>query len=458
MRGLNSALKRSCLRKNDIFYLFTIMLLGILIRIFFIFKVINYPISDFYVYQNIATNIFLHKGHTYLGQPIAFQPMGYPTALGYFYRLLGSNNIFFGKVFNIILSILTLIVLLLLLLKLVHTRLSIYLSYIMIIFIPNYIAYNNVLGSEILITLLFSIIIYLQVCSFNATIRYTLIGLFTGIAALTKPFFLVYPFILAVIEWLHYKNIKNSLKTISICFIFLCLVVSPWTYRNYKKFKLFIPISYNGGYVLFINNNENNTSGAWMPLSSIDVSENVKFKFLKVGLKYGFPDKNEESQVMLNPHLENIFKEESQKWILNHPYKFLNLGIIRVHNTFFNGTGDIYEWAISNNSMNTFTKLLKSNFFHAFFDNYIYVMSFCGFIYVLFNFKNIIIALFKKGLTVNYEISIPFLNIVFFILIIFVFEGQPRYNFPILFLFAICTANYMERIFNFINKLRKENY
>ncbi|WP_368487515.1 hypothetical protein [Clostridium sp. BJN0013] len=262
MIPFNKIFKNNYLKNNDIFYLFIITCLGIFIRTFFIITVSNYPKSDFYTYQDIATNIFLHKGHSYLGKPIAFQPMGYTMSLGYFYSLFGLNNILLGKIFNVILSSITLIIFLLILLKLMHNRLSIYLSCIIITFIPNYIAYNNVLGAEVLITFLFSIVIYLQICDFNNTLKYIIIGIFTGVAALTKPFFLMYPFILTLINWINYKNIKSSIKVLLSTFVFLCLVIAPWTYRNYKAYGLFIPVSYNGGYVLFINNNQNNTTGA----------------------------------------------------------------------------------------------------------------------------------------------------------------------------------------------------
>jgi hypothetical protein len=273
------------------------------------------------------------------------------------------------------------------------------------------------------------------------------------VAALTKPFFLVYPVILVIIDWIRYKNIKNSLKLFFTSFIFLSLIIAPWAYRNYINFKLFIPVSYNGGYVLFINNNENNVSGAWMPLSSIDISENANTQFLKAGFNYRASNSNDENQVLLNPKLESIFKTEAIKWILNHPQKFFYLGIIRIHNTFFNGAGDVYEWAIDNKSVSKISTFLNTNFLHKLLNKYIYILSFCGFIYVALNFKNIIISLFKNQYKINYKISIPFFNILFFILISFVFEGQPRYNFPVLFLFSICMINYMEKILKLIKRL-----
>ncbi|WP_368487516.1 hypothetical protein [Clostridium sp. BJN0013] len=185
-----------------------------------------------------------------------------------------------------------------------------------------------------------------------------------------------------------------------------------------------------------------------MPLSSIHVPEDVNAKLLR--LNFDYKNSYKQNEILLNPNLEPVFKDEAKKWILNHPDKFFKLGIIRVRNTFFKGAADIYEWAIDSVSPKRANKLLRTNFIHLVFDRYIYILSFGGFIYVLFNLKNVLLSLFFNKYKLNYEISIPFFNIAFFILIPFVFEGQPRYNFPVLFLLAICTTNYIEKIFNFI--------
>ncbi|MCS4524003.1 glycosyltransferase family 39 protein [Clostridium botulinum] len=131
---------------------------------------------------------------------------------------MGSNDIILGKILNVIFSSITLIIILNILLKVFHNKKLIYITLFIITFLPNYIAYNNVLGSEVLITLLLSIIIYLQLCNFNNKFRYAIIGLFIGLATLTKPFFILYPVIIAITEWLKNKNIKETFK------IFLSLI------------------------------------------------------------------------------------------------------------------------------------------------------------------------------------------------------------------------------------------
>ncbi|EPS47648.1 hypothetical protein CFSAN002369_21398 [Clostridium botulinum CFSAN002369] len=274
------------------------------------------------------------KGHYYLGKPIAFQPMGYPFALGIFYRLMGSNDIILGKILNVIFSSITLIIILNILLKVFHNKKLIYITLFIITFLPNYIAYNNVLGSEVLITLLLSIIIYLQLCNFNNKFRYAIIGLFIGLATLTKPFFILYPVIIAITEWLKNKNIKETFKIFFISYSIVFLIVAPWTYRNYKHFNLLVPVSYNGGYVLFINNNSNNQNGAWMRISDIDLSNKMKNKFKEYKFYYKGSIENEINQVMLKPELNNIFGQEGKKWILHHPNKFIKMGMLRTKNTF----------------------------------------------------------------------------------------------------------------------------
>ncbi|NFM45720.1 hypothetical protein FDB72_06150 [Clostridium botulinum] len=429
--------------KNKI-YFGIITFLGVLVRIFFILKVPCYPISDFQRYQQIATNIFMGKGHYYLGRPIAFQPMGYPFTLGYFYKLIGSNDIVLGKALNVLFSSITLIIILKILFKIYNNLVIIYVTYVIITFLPNYIVYNNVLGSEILITLLISAIIYLQLCDFNNRCRYIIIGFFIGLATLTKPFFALYPAIISIIEWLKNRNVKEASKLFFISLTIMCMIIAPWTYRNYKNFNLLIPISYNGGYVLFINNNDNNKNGAWMQIANIDISDKLKKQFKKYNFNYRTIVEDEVDQVMLKPELNDLFKKEAKKWIINNPIKFIKIGTIRVKNTFFNGAGDIYQWGTNGAEEKNNLFILKSNYMRYFSNYYIYILSFFGFFYIIYNLKNILISFFKKNSNISYIESILFFNILYFIFISFVFEGQQRYNFPILFLCAISMTKFID--------------
>ncbi|MFZ5968846.1 MAG: ArnT family glycosyltransferase [Bacillota bacterium] len=424
---------------REILYILFITALGIYLRIWWIKNIPTKPIFDFETYQEIATNIFHHVGHTYRGEPIAFQGMGYPTALGYFYRLMGNNEEWTAKVFNVILSSLTLSGTYFILLKLTKRKFVIYFSYTMIALLPNYIAYNNVISTEVFITFIFVAIILLQLYVFHNFIRYPLMGVFIGAAALTKPFFLAYPVVAAVGYWLREKELKKTgimFAAVTLCMV---LAVAPWTYRNYVKFGRFIPVSYNSGYVFYINNNANNTTGAWMPIKDIYASPVLREKIDEI-LEGGARSEK------VAHELEVIFKPEAKKWIRNHPGDFVKVGLLRIKATFFSGAWDIDAWAMNEfKEKQTFWKkevdyLRSMNAFRGLTDIIIYLISSFGLLYMIINIKNVIWGLLKKKKTLHNVIIIPTLNIGFFTAIYFVFEGQARYNFPVLFLLVIATG------------------
>lgn len=423
-------------------YIIILTFIGIFLKILWILNINCIPISDFATYQKIATNIFMNKGNSYMGVPIAFQSPGYTITLGCFYKLFSNNSILLGEILNVVLSSLTLIVILFILLKLFTSTPAILLAYTLTALNINYIAYNSVLGSEILFTFLFALIILLELSDISFLKKYILIGFVLALSALTKPNFLIYILVIFAADWLKDKDLRLNIKKFFIISIVFIIFLTPWTYRNFKAYHQLIPVSYNGGYVLFINNNNNNTTGAWMPISQIHTSKETQNKLKKAGFKNTKSVDFEVNQVMLMPKLENIFSNEATNWILSHPIRFFKLGIHRISNTFFSGAADIYMWCIPNYKNNNFIySLVKSNNFKKLSDFNINFLSICGLIYILINIKNIIKGIFNSNISIDYVVSIPVINLLFFGITTFVFEGQARYNFPILFISTICFSN-----------------
>lgn len=423
-------------------YIIILTFIGIFFKILWIMNIKCNPISDFAIYQKIATNIFMNKGNSYMGVPVAFQAPGYTMALGYFYKLFSSNSIIFGEILNVALSSLTLIIIFFILLKLFNSIPAILLAYTLTALNINYITYNSVLGSEILFTFLFTLIILLEISNIKFLKKYMLIGFVLALSALTKPNFLIYILVLFAVDWLKDKDIKLSIKKSFITLTVFLIFLAPWTYRNFKAYHQLMPVSYNGGYVLFINNNDNNATGAWMPISQIHTSKETSRKLKKAGFKYTKSVDFEVQQVMLMPKLQNIFSNEANNWILAHPIKFFKLGIHRLKNTFFSGASDVYIWAIpSYKSKNPIYSLVQFNNFKKLSNFNINFLSICGLIYILINIKNIIKGISNRNINIDYVVSIPVINLLFFGIITFVFEGQARYNFPVLFISIICFSN-----------------
>ncbi|MBB6215598.1 4-amino-4-deoxy-L-arabinose transferase-like glycosyltransferase [Anaerosolibacter carboniphilus] len=444
---------RDVYHKLGLAYVAFITILGIHLRLWWINNIPTKPVFDFETYQEIATNIFHRLGHSFRGEPIAFQGMGYPTVLGILYRIMGSNDLYIAKIFHVILSSLTLIIAYFIFHKLFQRRAAVYLAYTIMALLPNYLAYNNVISTEAFFTFLLTAIIFLQLYFPEKRWSYILLGGFTGIAALTKPFFMAYPVIIAVAFWLKKKNLKETLIQFGMVFLIMALMIAPWTYRNYQKFGRLIPISYNSGYVLFINNNGNNTTGAWMSPQDAEAPAEVHQKINEI-----LKDGNRSEKIAHD--LEPVIKAAVKEWIKKHPTEFMKLGILRLKATFFNGAWDINAWAMnelewSDTEWKEVEYLRNMNFFRGMNDWIIYTLSAFGFLYVLANVKNILVGLFKKEHLVKDRIILSVLNIAFFVAICFVYEGQARYNYPVLFFFIIALVDTVGAITSH-NKVERE--
>ncbi len=414
-----------------------ITLVAVLFRIIWMKNVPSTPIFDFLTYQEIAANIANGYGHTYQGEAIAFQGMGYPTALGIFYKLVGTTSVEAGRWFNLLLSTCTLLLVYPIFRALTSSRKLALGAYALVAFLPNYIAYVNVIGAEVFLAFLFAAVIFLQLYRFNRYVRIPLLGIFIGLAALTKPVFLAYPLVAAAVYYLREKDLRASLVFLLSVSLVMAATVAPWTIRNYQKFDRLIPVSYNSGYVLYLNNNANNVTGGWMPLKDAAASPELRSQIDQI-LEQG---KRSEK---LAHELDPLLKAEGQRWILAHPLEFAKLGLLRLQATFFSGAWDVQSWAMNDwyPEHPSWTKELERNIkaFRAVADVLIYAMSTLSFLFVGAGVVAAVRSLFSRSAKLSNTLLLPTLNISFFILIYFVFEGQARYNFPVLFLLAFCAV------------------
>lgn len=408
---------------------------GLILRLMWIVNVKSAPISDFSAYQDIAVSVFKNEYNNFLG----FQGPGYPFVLGWFYKLVGSTDIFGAKVFNLILSVLTMIIILKILIVLFQDKRIIFFSYAGVLFMPNYIAYNSILGTETLYLFLFSLIVLLQISNKNSMVRYILLGVVTGLAALVKPYMIIYPVIAMISFWLKNKEVKKAIVFFAAVQIACLCVIIPWTYRNYKVYKEFIPISFNDGYVMYINNNDQN-KGVWIPLTDVKMTDETLKTINDAGYTY------DQATTLFNTKLNKVFKEEAIKWIKRNPEKFTKLALIRTTRTFFGGSDDVFSWAVNEKGFESLLYTISARKALKQFSSYIVILlSASGIVFILRNAVPVIKAVFIKGRHIGYEISIPVLNIAFSVMLSVVYEGQPRYNFSLLFLFSICLCTLIFR-------------
>lgn len=427
-------------------FVLAMSLLGLFLRINFIHNVPTQQLFDFSTYHEVANNIYNNLGFTFKGHPIAFQGMGYSSLLGYWFKLWQDNSALTAKYLNVIMSMATIYLIYYMIKRLTQERFIIYTVMITSIFLPNHIAYCNVIGSEVMSSFLLAGTIALQVAPIKSKYQYPLLGLAVGLMALTKPFFLMYPLLLALVVWLKNKAYREAFKMLVFVFLFMGLVVAPWTIRNYKAFGRLIPVSYNSGFNLYINNNPNNVHGGWQSFNDIYKSQDLNDKIYRHLDIYHEGQKLETSDAVKLAHgIEKDFKPEAGKWIRSNPLEFMKLGVIRVHSTYFNGAWDINAWTMNAYKdhllMEKDEKLVQRslNFMQATFDIFFSIISGLGLLFIVMNFKRVVFSIFNKN-KVDELTSIVFLNLSYMSLTYFVYEGQPRYSFLVLFLLTMASA------------------
>ena len=414
---------------------------GLALRIWWIQNMPTKQMYDFATYQILAENIAKGLGHTLEGVPVAWQGSGYSYALGLWYGFMGNTTEATGKALNILLSGGTMILCWFIYGKLFPKPLYHLTAFGIMAFLPSLIAYCNVLGTEtfflFLLACLLTVQLYMSTVGLWRWVKYILLGLLCGLCTLTKPFMLAYPFILALTDWVAYKRIRQSLMLLGIGFLAAAITIAPWAIRNYRLFGRLIPVSYNSGYVLFINNNDTNTTGSWMDLSMVDTTEDIKAR-----INYILQDG--QRSVKTAHDLEPLLKEEATGWIKRNPMEFLKLGFLRLTSTFFAGANDIPQWA-----MNGFTQEYtgwadmqyqrNTHVLFTFFDMTVYLLSGAGVLFLLARLKRFVMACFTLKHRINMAHGFIFINIAFFAAVDFVYEGQARYIFPVL-PFMICAA------------------
>lgn len=118
----------------------------------------------------------------------------------------------------------------------------------------DYIWMDNLILTETPYILLFSLLIYHTLkLSIKANKKdYVLIVIYYILAVFIRPTIGIFPIFLFVFLILKKYNFKLLIRQCIIAGIILLLCLIPWTYRNYKIFNHFIPLTYGTGNPLLL--------------------------------------------------------------------------------------------------------------------------------------------------------------------------------------------------------------
>lgn len=118
----------------------------------------------------------------------------------------------------------------------------------------DYIWMDNLTLTETPYILLFALLIYhtLKLSKNTNNKDYILIVIYYIMAVFIRPNIGIFPLCLFVFLLLKKYNFKLLIKQCSIAGIILLVCLTPWTYRNYKVFGKFIPLTYGTGNPLLL--------------------------------------------------------------------------------------------------------------------------------------------------------------------------------------------------------------
>lgn len=400
-------MKKFILRNEN--YYRIMMILGMALCILWIFLIDTKPFSDFDYYYRLSVDIAngLPWGDTYTS-------VGYCMLLGGVFKLFGAS-LLKAKLLNLLLTFGSYLSFYAVIKRVNLKERDRKIIFTLYVFMPNNIFYSSLVATELLFT---TILIFITFIYFSdIKYKYVYIGILVGLNTLIKPFFIAYFFAIFLLELLIDKKIIASIKNSLIVLIVCAITIAPWIYRNTKLVGQFTYVSNNGGIVLYINNNSQNTMGRWMPVDQVENSI-VKTEEYK---RANMTQKNK------------MLSKAAKTWIKSHPKQFVELGFKRLFNTYFWGDDVLYSTNGSQVSdsakaiLFTITNDIRSTIF-AIAITYILIYS----VVILGHIWKRKTQLLNKYTLYNVILFYMFTGVYF------ITEGQGRYAFPEIFIMIYC--------------------
>ena len=239
--------------KSPYLYLGIILLLAFLIRFSFLLEfrqtafynaslMTKYDQRTFDTWaNNIVKNPWTGDGKVFYMAP------GYPYFVAGIYKMFGSSNYFAVAFIQILLDTLLCLLLFFLGKWLFNKRVGLLAAFFAAFYRP-FIFYSVPLLSDSLILFLniFTVFIIYWALKKRDYRRWILVGLAMGLAALVKPTILLFlPFLLIGL-YFYPKKKFNPLLSWLVVILFMAIIISPLTIRNWQTSSKFIPICSNG--------------------------------------------------------------------------------------------------------------------------------------------------------------------------------------------------------------------
>lgn len=242
-----------------------ILLTALLLRVCWALLISVYPVSDSNAYDIFALNIWEHSTFGWKPEePNAYWPVGTSSIYAALYAVFG--HVYWPiVVFNILIGVGIVLFGMRICREFFGDTAGSFCGLLLALW-PSQILYVTVLASELPFT-------FLTLAAFDIwisdnrriVVRSFLIGILLAGASYIRPLAVLLPFIYAVSLAVREKNTREHLGIAIISFSIICLLIAPWTYRNYQLYNAFVLISTNGPTTLWMGNHPG-TNGSYAAL------------------------------------------------------------------------------------------------------------------------------------------------------------------------------------------------
>jgi len=218
--------------------------------------------ADEYSYDEVVLNFLNGKGLVTAGGLYARIGPVYPLFLSAVYSSFGRSFVAVRFV-QIVVSALTCVIVYLIGRELYDKKTGLASACVSAVYYP-FIQQPVYLLTEVVFSFLLALSILLFVRYYNTRKDLPLFGAsaLLGIAALCRGYIIVYAIVLAlwmgtIFGW----KARETMRSISILFFGIAIILAPWTVRNYRIYHAFIPLTVDGGRLLYVGNNPAATGG-----------------------------------------------------------------------------------------------------------------------------------------------------------------------------------------------------
>ncbi len=287
-------------------FLWFFFALGTSLRIIWVLLYHSPQHSDQAAYFGLARGLVENHSYGISNGGLAYWPPGYPFFLASWFLLFGFKS-WVPIVANIVLFGASLVVVDKLAQRIggpAAGRLAI----LTLTFWPTMVMTAGLASKEMLVLFLLPLTLLIFTFSQDAGISFkgsllaVLAGLLLGFASLTQPSLMLFPSVLIGCECFVADKVWRSLSRLVIVAVGLCLVILPWSLRNYRVFGTWVAISTNGGDVFYRANNPLATGG-YTPSGQQSLEGLDEVQRGKVGFRLG------------------------KEWVRAHPGAFLSLAV-----------------------------------------------------------------------------------------------------------------------------------